>query len=105
MESEITPADFVVSQSYPPGSKVPKGTRLDLLVSRGKKEPAFIMPNIIGKKAEYVKAFFQQRGLKISKVTEIYYYPGFEPGIIINQHPQSGHKITSKNLISIEVSK
>ncbi len=105
MEVEDVPADFVISHSYPAGARVPRGSAVDILLSRGKREEAFIMPNIIGMKAEKVLAFFESKGLKIAKITDVYYYPGFQPGIVINQYPQSGHKIDSKNSISIEVSK
>lgn len=104
MEAETIPLDLVISQSYPMGSKVPRGSGIDLLVCSGRREKSYIMPNIIGMRAERALILFENLGFKISKITEVV-YPDLEPGIIINQHPQSGHKINSRNQISAEVSK
>lgn len=104
MDSEDVPVDFVISQSHLAGTKLVKGSQIDILVSRGKRERSFIMPDIIGKRAETVVFFFESRGLKITKMTEIE-YPGLDAGIIIQQHPSSGFSINSKNLISVQVSK
>lgn len=104
IEADSIPPDLVISQSYPPGSRIPRGSGIDFLVCRGRKEKSYMMPDIIGMRAEKVLILFEQKGFKISQITEIV-YPDLEPGIVINQYPQSGHKINSKNLISAEVSK
>ena len=103
IEAEDVPVDFVIAQSYPFGVNVPEGTEIDILVSRGKKEKSFIMPDIIGMKAADVLFFFEKKGLKISKITDVP-YPGLESGIIIRQFPSSGHWINAKVRIGIEVS-
>ena len=63
-----------------------------------------MMPDIIGMRAAKVLILFENKGFKISNITELV-YPDLEPGIVINQFPHSGHKINTKNLISAEVSK
>ena len=103
IDADDVPVDFIVSQSYPFGVKVPSGTEVDILVSRGKREKSFIMPDIIGMRAERVLVFFEKKGLKISKITDVS-YPGLESGVIIRQFPSSGHWINSKVRIGIEVS-
>jgi serine/threonine-protein kinase len=104
MESAEVPVDFLVCQSYPPGVRVPRGAEIDLLVSKGKEEPSFIMPDLIGMELERVATFFEIKGLKTAKITEVP-YPGLRPGIIIKQFPSSGFRINSKNLIDLRVSK
>jgi serine/threonine-protein kinase len=104
IEAGSIPIDLVISQSYPAGSKIPRGTGIDFLVCRGKKEKSYLMPDIIGMRAEKVLVLFENKGFKISRITEMV-YPDLDPGIVINQYPHSGHKINSKNLISLEVSK
>ncbi|MCP4216031.1 MAG: PASTA domain-containing protein [bacterium] len=103
MESDKVPVDFVISQSVLPGTRVSSGSQIDLLVSRGPTEKAYIMPDLIEKREENVIHFFENKGLKISQRREIS-YPGLEPGIIIKQHPDSGFKINTKSRISITVS-
>jgi len=61
------------------------------------------MPDIIGKNAERILAYFEIIGLNIEKITKVP-YPGLESNIIIWQNPSQGFKISSKNRISIQVS-
>jgi serine/threonine-protein kinase len=104
IEADNIPVGLVVSQSYPPGAKIPRGAGVDFLVCRGRREKSYVMPDIIGMRAEKMLILFENKGFKISKITEVF-YPDLEPGIVINQFPHSGHKINSKHLISAEVSK
>lgn len=102
MDAEDVPVDFVIAQSLPPGSRVPTGTEIDILLSRGTKEKSYIMPDVIGKYATDVKIYFQMRNLKVleNKV----YYPGLESGLVVKQYPLSGYPINAKARISIGVS-
>lgn len=104
IEADNIPLDLVVSQSYPPGSRIPRGSGVDFLVCRGKKEKSYMMPDIIGMRAAKVLVLFENKGFKISDIKELV-YPDLDPGIVINQFPHSGHKINTKNVISAEVSK
>jgi len=104
MESREVPVDFLISQSYPAGARIPSGSGVDILISKGYPEQSFIMPDLIGKDIEMVRVFFEQKGLKISKIQDIP-YPGLKPGIIIKQFPSSGFRINSKNLINLQVSR
>ena len=103
MDAWDVPVDFVIAQSYPTGVRVPRGTEIDILASRGTREKSYIMPDIIGKKAANVLVYFESRGLKISKITKMP-YPGLQPDVVIKQFPLSGYRINTKARISIEVS-
>lgn len=103
INSEDIPVDSVISQSYPPGSRVPTGTDVDLLVSKGSREKSFIMPFIIGMRAEKVVFHFERLGFQISKITRVP-YSYLEPGIVVQQFPSPGFRINPKNLISIQIS-
>ncbi|NIM15076.1 MAG: PASTA domain-containing protein [Candidatus Aminicenantes bacterium] len=102
MDAKDAPVDFVIVQSQPPGARVPSGTEVDILVSRGSREKSYIMPDLIAKRVDYVKDYFEDLGLKISITTAP--YPGRGPGWVIKQFPLSGHRINRKARISIEVS-
>ena len=102
MDAEDVPVDFVIAQSYPPGSRVPTGTEIDILLSRGPKEKSYIMPDVIGKYATDVNIYFQMRNLKV--LENKIYYPGLEPGLVVKQYPLSGYPINAKARISIGVS-
>lgn len=103
IDSPKAPVDLVISQSVPAGAKVPAGTLVDLLVSKGAADMAFVMPDLIGKDAALVLAFFENHGLKITNITEVP-YPGLRPGVVIKQFPTPGYRISRRNLIGIQVS-
>jgi serine/threonine-protein kinase len=103
IEDKNVPVDFIISQSYASGKRVPRGTLIDLLVSKGKRDNSFMMPDIIGMEAKRVLYYFESKGLRISKITHVP-YQGLPSGIIIKQFPTSGFRINQKNLISIQVS-
>jgi beta-lactam-binding protein with PASTA domain len=102
MDAADVPVDFVIAQSRPPGARVPSGSEVDILVSRGSREKSYIMPDLIAKRVEDVASYFESLGLKISVSTSP--YPGRGPGWVIKQYPLSGHRINRKARISIEVS-
>jgi len=103
IEDQNVPVDFIISQSYVPGERISRGTLIDLLVSKGKRDNSFMMPDIIGMEAERVLYFFESKGLRISKITQVP-YQGLQSGIVIKQFPSSGFRINQKNLISINIS-
>jgi len=96
--------DSVISQSAPAGSRIAEGSVVDLLISKGGESRSFVMPDLIGKEAVKVLVFFENQGLKISKIEEVSYF-GLKPGIILKQFPSPGFEISAKNLIGIQVSK
>lgn len=101
--ADVVP-ESVISQSQPAGSRVPEGSAVDLLVSKGGERRSFIMPDLIGKEAVKVLVFFEGQGLKISKIEEVPYF-GLKPGIILKQFPAPGFEISAKAQIGIQVSK
>jgi eukaryotic-like serine/threonine-protein kinase len=102
MDAEDAPVDFVIAQSYPPGARVPNGTEIDILLSRGGQEKSYMMPDAIGQYASGVRSYFQGLGLKV--LENQVHYPGLEPGLVVRQYPLSGYPINAKARISIGVS-
>jgi serine/threonine-protein kinase len=103
MNAEDIPYDSVIGQSIPAGESVVSGSEVDVLVSSGKREKSYIMPNLIGKEAQQVIALFAQYNLPIVAIKEVA-YNYVNPGTIIKQHPASGFRINEKTRISLEVS-
>ncbi len=102
MDAEDVPVDFILAQSHPPGTRVPTGTEIDMLVSRGTGEKSYIMPDVIGKLASKVKEYFQSLNLIV--LEDQVPYPGLEPGLVVRQYPLSGYPINAKARITIGVS-
>ncbi len=84
--------------------EVPKNTQISLLVSEGEREKKYLMPDLIGKRADVVIKKLKKMGFKIGDI-RYSYYPGLEPGIIIKQSPPLGYRILKRNMITLEVSK
>lgn len=98
------PAGRVLAQRPLPGEETARSSAVGLLVSQGEREGRFLMPDLISRRAAPVIA--RLKALEF-KVTDIRYvsYPGWEPGVIVNQIPPPGYRIQRRNLISLEVTK
>ena len=75
-----------------------------LLVSRGPGNRDFIMPDLIGKRADAVLVLLREAGLN---VTDVIYKPylGVEPGVVLRQTPMSGYRVTPRAAVALEVSR
>jgi len=97
-------AGKIISQFPPPEHEVGVNTRVNLLVSQGESEKKYLMPDLLGKRASLVIAKLKEMDFRVGDVRRTY-YPGLEPGIIINQSPKQGGRIQKRNIIALEVSK
>jgi beta-lactam-binding protein with PASTA domain len=75
-----------------------------LLVSRGPGNRDFVMPDLIGRKADAVLAWLREAGLN---VTDVNYKPylGVEPGVVLRQTPPSGYRVTPRAAVALDVSR
>lgn len=97
-------AGKIISQFPPPKYEVGVNARVNLLVSQGEAEKKYLMPDLLGKRAAIVIAKLKEMDFRVGDVRRTY-YPGLEPGIIINQSPKQGGRIQKRNIIALEVSK
>ena len=104
-ESEIQspdyPADVVLVQQPP--AKSAAGD-VALLVNRGNRGVAYVMPDFIGVNGERAAEALRQRGFRASVVSSAP-YPGVGAGIVLRQSPQAGFQIKPDEPISLEVSR
>jgi beta-lactam-binding protein with PASTA domain len=61
------------------------------------------MPDLIGQPAELVASRARNEGFRIGKLN-YRNYPGVEPGVVIQQTPQAGHRISRSDIILLDVS-
>jgi len=97
-------AGRVMAQQPPASSEADRNSAIGLLVSQGEEEKAFLMPDLIAKKADRVLARLKELDFRVADI-HYSYYPGLEPGIIIKQFPPSGYRVQKRNQITLEVSK
>jgi len=104
IHTSLFPAGRILAQQPAPLSEVPRTTAVGLLVSQGEREQKFLMPDLFYKKAAAVVERLKRMDFQVSNIRYVS-YPGWEPGIVVNQVPPPGFRIQRRNLISLEVSK
>jgi|SRR5579884_2636960 len=93
----------VVYQSPAPGTQEGSDPSVHILISLGPSEQYFIMPDLIGQPAELVASRARAEGFKVAKPA-LHKYPGVGPGLIIQQKPQAGYRISKSDTIVVDVS-
>jgi eukaryotic-like serine/threonine-protein kinase len=97
-------AGRILAQNPQVQEMVGRGSAVGLLVSQGDWEDRYVMPDLIGKRADSVIARLKDLDFKIGDI-RYSYYPGLGKGIIIKQFPLDGYKVQKRNLITLEVSR
>ena len=93
----------VVYQAPKPGTQEGSDPSVNILISLGPPAEYFIMPDLIGKSADLVSSRARTEGFRLGKVN-LRKYPGVEPGVVIQQKPQAGYRLTKSDIILLDVS-
>jgi serine/threonine-protein kinase len=93
----------ILVQRPPAGEGDVAAQEVSLLASRGRPRD-YLMPDLIGRRAEDVLPFLQQAGLKVADV-RYRSYPGVAPGVVLRQAPSAGHRVSPRGVVSLDVSK
>lgn len=97
-------AGKIMSQHPQANEEIGRNSRVSLLIGQGEREKRYLMPDLIGKRADRVIAKLKEMDFRVEDL-RYSYYPGLESGIIIKQFPPQGFRIQKRNLITLEVSK
>lgn len=98
------PESSVIGQNPEPGREVPRGTRIDLLVSLGSEETTFKMPNLVG--ADYRTAVSRVSTWElVMGDTTFEYSTAIPPGHVIRQYPEVGVTVGRGDTVSVAISK
>lgn len=98
------PAEDVLAQAPAPGAALDPSGRVGLLVSRGMRRPAFVMPDLAGHRVSEAERLFGQVGMRIAEVKE-QFIPGIADGTIQSQSPARGTRVTRESSIRLVVSR
>lgn len=98
------PAGRVLDQKPEPGSVVERNLPVGLLLSQGDVDDRYIMPDLIGLKADGVISRLDALGFKVADIRYVY-YPGASAGLVVKQDPTNGFRVQKRNRISLEVSR
>jgi len=94
----------IVAEDPPRGTVVSGQTPISLLVGFTRPGPTYVMPDLIDQPLLEVRPTLEIRNLTISNV-KFERYPGIADGIIIRQYPIPGYPVSSRDPITVVVSK
>lgn len=97
-----TAAGIVVTQDPEPGRLVSPAAEVRVFLTQAAGGPRVIMPDLIYRDYDQVRAFFERAELRLGRVTfEI--YEGAREGTILRQFPLAGHPLTAADAVSLVV--
>jgi serine/threonine-protein kinase len=85
------------------GTLAAPGTVVDLLVSRGPRPIAFLVPDFRGRQIADVRAFLDRSGIRLVEVPAEGDYAA-PPGEVVGQRPAPGGRIRPQDVIEVDVS-
>jgi beta-lactam-binding protein with PASTA domain len=95
---------LMIQQQFPqPGSQQVADPAVNVLLSAGPIEQFFVMPDLVGKSADLVAGRARAEGFQLGKLT-YRKYASVEPGVVTQQRPQAGHRLSKNDAILLEVS-
>jgi serine/threonine-protein kinase len=94
----------VISQEPLPEADRVRDDRVDLLVSRGAAEPAFVMPDLVGRAGPAVQDYLKRQGFRAANIIP---QPGqgAPPETVVRQSPPAGHPVRKRDVVTLVVSK
>jgi serine/threonine-protein kinase len=93
----------VVYQSPAAGDTGGVNPEVDVLVSLGSIGDYFVMPDLIGERAQDVVGRIRREGFRLGETTTRP-QPGVERGRIVRQQPAAGYRVSRNDVILLEVS-
>lgn len=98
--SDRIPEDMIMKQVPSPGSKVSRGTAVDIVISRGVE--VVIVPDVTGLSLDRAKELIKKAGLQFEVVEEE--SETYEKGKVIRQSPSAGDSIKKGEKVLLVVS-
>jgi len=86
------------------GTVVQAQTPVSMLVGVAPPPPSYVMPDLIDQALDQIRPALQAHGLVISTV-KYEAYPGIRDGIIIRQYPLRGAPVSSRDPITVVVTR
>jgi serine/threonine-protein kinase len=92
----------VVEQDPPPGKRVGRSTLVKLFLCAEGRGRTYVMPDLVYRGYDEVRAFFENRGLRLGSV-KFEAYEGVPSGVVLRQFPLAGHPLRQEDVISLVV--
>jgi eukaryotic-like serine/threonine-protein kinase len=94
----------IVAQDPEPETVRAKNTTVEVLTNRGVPEARYVMPDLVGKDAEKMRAKLQASGFRVGSA-RYESYEGIAPDTILKQFPPAGYPIGAREVVSVTVSR
>jgi beta-lactam-binding protein with PASTA domain len=94
-------SDTILQQTPPPGTRA-ASPRVDLLVAQGDSPAAYIMPWLVGMPLPDADRLLASAGIKLAKTTFVP-SPQWPKGVVTEQTPEPGSKVTIESPIEMVV--
>ncbi len=101
--SDVYGIDTVIAQDPPPYEEAGEITEVAVLLSRGYRGAAYVMPDFIGHELAAILDRVHGGTLRIGSVRYVD-YPGVRKGVVVRQTPGSGTKVHARDRIVLYVS-
>jgi len=92
----------ILEQDPDPGAAVAPATPVDLLLTMGVPAERFVMPDLIYRDYDLVRASFERQGFRFGSV-RFEQYEGVVAGVILRQFPLPGHPLSKDDPVSLVV--
>lgn len=96
--------DRIIAQDPPPQAQLAASPTVNVLISSGRRNREYLMPELAGRNLEEVSKVIQDSGVTIGKL-DYQSTPGLFQGTILRQIPAAGQKLVEGSTIDLEVSK
>jgi serine/threonine-protein kinase len=92
----------IMDQTIRPGTRVTKGSKIGIILSRGRLVGQSLVPDLIGKTVTEAEKLLTREGLRVGNIT---YQASFEllPNTVIEQFPRAGDSVPEGQAIDLFV--
>lgn len=94
----------IVAQDPEAEAAVPKNGAIAVLTNRGLPETRYVMPDLVGKDAEQIRARLERYGFRVGSA-RYETYEGVAPNTILKQFPPAGSPLSTRDVVSVTVSR
>ncbi len=99
---EKVPEEYVIDQQPPKGSRVQRGTKVFLTISRGPAPAPFRLPNLVGSTVDEARRTLEQVRLRVNRIDSR--LSGFPAGVVAGQDPPAGTLVREGDMVDLTVS-
>ena len=102
--SETYPENTIVDQSVHAGSKVSRGSPVNVTVSRGMMTDEIAVPEVLGKSINEATDVLKRKGLKVGNIT-YHVSENLLPNTVVEQYPRPGDLVQRGQAVDLFVVK